>query len=179
MRIDNSRLERSSLKRLHLGQVQRGFTMIEVLIAMLMTTVALMALGSFSLAMMDSGSVSRERLTAVHLAEQVIEAWQIDASDFRPVLSATCALSTGSSTTSPTSQSCKPGSQTSYTVSMTTTQAQAPLPTKPNNNGSNDGSFSIRNMIGTPTPYVKAVTVTWTHKNDTHSVYLTSLTRPQ
>lgn len=170
-------------------RVQRGFSLIEILIALMITTVALMALGVFSVAMMDSGGLSRERLTAVHLAEQVIESWQIDASDFRPLLSSTCVIGVGTSATSPASQTCKPGAQLLFTVAMTTTQAQAPLPTSPNNAVSSDpkynpGTFSIRNMINTtpatPLPYVKAVTVSWAHKGGpTHSIFLTSLTRVQ
>ncbi len=170
--------------------IQRGFSLIEILIALMITTVALMALGVFSVAMMDSSGLSRERLTAVHLAEQVIESWQIDVNDFRPILSSACVLSVGTSATSPASQTCTPGANLSFTVAMTTTQAQAPLPTNPNNaNGLGTfkdwpGAFTIRNMTNTtqatPLPYVKAVTVSWAHKGGpTHSVFLTSLTRAQ
>jgi len=157
---------------------QRGFTLIEILIVLLMTAVALMALGTFSVAMMDSGTKSRERLLAVHLAEQVIEEWQVDkVNDFPPVVSATCAVTAGTSSTLPAPQACTPGAQTQFTVTMGRTQAQAPLPTNPNNNGSNSGSFSIRPMIGSPTPYVKVVTVSWVHKGSSFSIYLTHLTR--
>jgi len=175
-------------------QTQRGFTLIEILIVLLMTAVALMALGTFSVAMMDSGTKSRERLLAVHLAEQVIEEWQVDkVNDFPPVVqnnatTNTCEVLAGSSTpTFPFTQTCKIGAQTVYTVKMTRTQAQAPLPKKPNNNNSNSVSSStpsIRNMIGSPTPYVKAVTVSWTHKGvspdcltGVNCIYLTHLTR--
>jgi len=158
--------------------VQRGFTLIEILIVLLMTAVALMALGTFSVAMMDSGTKSRERLLAVHLAEQVIEQWQVDkVNDFPPAVDGACVVTAGSSSTLPTPQTCTPGAQTQFTVTMTRTQAQAPLPTNPRNDGSNSGSFSIRNMIGSPTPYVKVVTVSWTHKGDIFSIYLTHLTR--
>ncbi|MDX8391297.1 MAG: type II secretion system protein [Mariprofundaceae bacterium] len=170
------------------SRAQGGFTLIEILIVLLMTAVALMALGAFSIAMMDSGTKSRERLLAVHLAEQVIEQWQVDkANDFPPVVGSSCDVSAGSSSTLPAPQACTPGAQTLFTVTMARSRAQAPLPTNPNNaqsgaSNDNSGSEDIRDMINTdtggdPLPYVKVVTVSWTHKGDSFSIYLTHLTR--
>ncbi|MDQ6986652.1 MAG: prepilin-type N-terminal cleavage/methylation domain-containing protein [Mariprofundaceae bacterium] len=177
-------------------RTQHGFTLIEILIVLLMTAVALMALGAFSVAMMDSGTKSRERLLAVHLAEQVIEQWQVDkVNDFPPIVqnnpsSGTCEVLAGTSSTLPGPQSCIIGALTSYTVTMGRTQAQAPLPKKPNNAQSGASNYNqsplsginSRNMIntntgGNPLPYVKVVTVSWTHKGDSFSIYPTHLTR--
>ena len=170
----------------------------EILIVLLMTAVALMALGSFSIAMMDTGTQSRERLMAVHLAEQVVEQWQVDnVNDYPPIVqnnagSGTCEVLAGASTpTFPFVQTCKISALTQYTVTMRRTQARAPLPKKPNNadyfykatkaaHCQNGGAFpDMCDMAGTPTPYVKVVEVSWAHKGQNHMIYLTHLTRPQ
>ena len=176
---------------------QRGFTLMEILIVLLMTAVALMALGTFSIAMMDTGTQSRERLMAVHLAEQVVEQWQVDkVNDYPPIVrnntgTGVCEVVTGTSMPAfPYTRTCKSSAQTQYTVTMRRTQARAPLPAKPNNvdyfytatkaaHCQNGGSFpDMCDMAGTPTPYVKVVEVSWTHKGRSHMIYLTHLTRP-
>jgi len=55
---------------------QKGFSLIEVLVTMLITSVGTLALGNFYLTSMESERVSQERVAAVHMAEQIIEVWQ-------------------------------------------------------------------------------------------------------
>lgn len=153
-----------------------GFTLIEVLIVLMLTAIALLALGTFSLSVMDSGTVSRERLTAVHLAEEVIEEWQHSSNDYPPAISGSCVISAGTSASNPSPTSCTPSSgvHASFTINLSTNAAQAPLP-----DGS--GGISMAPMSATSThtntPMVKLVTVSWSHKGKTKSIYLTHLTR--
>ena len=187
-----------------------GFTLIEILITLVIVSVAILSLGSFAISIIDNGQQSRERLSAVHLAEQVLEFWQRDSNDYMPSIASDCALTTGSSIPSPSvTATCTPTTSVSisYTVVATVAAANAPLPTSPNlgayatwaadnptgtnsalvgvGAGSpNPGTFSIRNMInynltGSPSPVVKVVTVSWSHKGKALSVYLTHLTAVQ
>lgn len=162
---------------------EQGFTLIEILIVLMLTAIALLALGAFSMSVIDSGTVSRQRLVAVHLAEQVLEEWQQDkVNDFVPRIdtsSGKCWIRPGISSTLPSPVSCVPSLNTSYTVSLSRTKATAPLPSKPNNSSTfNPGVFSIRNMTGTPQPYTKVVSVEWKDmKGKSHFIYLTHMTR--
>lgn len=160
----------------------RGFTLVEVLVTLVIVSVAVLSLGGFSLNIIGSGQVDRERLTAVHLAEQAIEYWQHDANDYAPKISSACVLSKGVAGTI-FSANCTPtsGVSISYTINMDKLTATAPLPTKPNGNGTNKGLFAVRNMIGSAAakPMIKAVMVTWSHKGKSRSVYLTSMATPR
>jgi len=165
-------------------QGENGFTLIEIMIVLMLTAIALLALGTFSASVINSGTVSRQRLAAVHLAEQVIEEWQQDKTfDYVPRIDTgsdgKCRVRPGTSATLPSPVSCVPGKNTPYTVTLTRTAASAPLPTKPNNSTTfNPGAFAIRTMTGTPQPYTKVVTVNWNDmRGDTHTIYLTHMTR--
>jgi len=153
---------------------QRGFTLIEVMVVLLVTSVALLALGSFSLSVMDSGTQSRERLTAVHLAEQVIEEWQYDGNDYFPNIAANCSMSAGSAVlAAATTFTCTPaaGVQVMFSITASVADANAPLP-------SNLSTFQAMSAMSfSSTPKVKLVTVSWPHKGATKSIYLTHLTR--
>ncbi len=158
---------------------QRGFTLIEIMVVLLVTAVALLALGSFSLSVMDSGTQSRERLTAVHLAEQVIEEWQHDANDYYPAIASDCTMSAGSAALTigtTKTYTCTPvaGTQNLFTIAADVSAANAPLPDGLGNIASTAMSGTVT-YINTPT--VKLVTVSWPHKGATKSIYLTHLTR--
>jgi len=163
---------------------ESGFTLIEILVALVIVSFGVLALGGFGLSIMGDGQVSRERLTAVHVAEQVLEFWQNDTSDRPPnIATGTCALSTRTSdpSTYPVVVVCTPdaGIGISYSVSMDTSVAQAPIPAAPNNSFgiNNSGTAGIKNMVGTLTPKTKVVTVSWTNKGKSRSVYLTHITK--
>jgi len=166
-----------------------GFTLIEILVALVIVSVGVLALGSFGISSLNSGQVSRERLTAVHLAEQVLEFWQNDANDQPPVIATgTCLLSKrtgGAVLTVPynVTVACTPdaGIGISYSVAVKSVVATAPLPTNPVNSFStnNDGAAAIRDMVGTIVPVNKVVTVTWTNKGKSRSIFLTHISQVQ
>ena len=158
-------------------RAQRGFTLIEILIVLMLTAIALLALGTFSLSVMDSGTESRERLTAVHLAEQVIEEWQHSSNDYLPSIASDCTMAAGTSAPSyPVTATCTPavGVKVSFTVIASVAAANAPLP-------DGAGNIAFSPLVGTTsfpnTPVVKLVTVNWSHKGQSESIYLTHLTR--
>jgi len=167
------------MKRLT-ADTQRGFTLIEILIVLMLTAIALLALGTFSLSVMDSGTVSRERLTAVHLAEQVIEEWQRSSVDELPTINADCSMDASTSSIavvkgSPETQTCASTSgnaTVNFTVEASVADANAPLPSDLANFQAMSGTIAFP-----ITPMVKLVTVSWSHKGKSKSIYLTHLTR--
>jgi len=156
-------------------QQERGFTLIEVLIALVVVTVGVLALSKFTVSIMGSGQVSRERLTAVHLAEQVLEHWQHDTTDYAPVITtATCALSdAGGAPSYPVVTACTSASGTgiSYTITVNESQATGPLPASL----STLGNFTQQGYANAPK--TKVVTVSWSHKGVSRSIYLTHLSQ--
>jgi len=152
-----------------------GFTLIEILVTLVIVSVAVLSLGSFTVSMVSSGNVSRERLAAVHVAEQVLEYWQHDNSDFAPTISSTdCSMSTATSLPPyPVSVTCRPASgvSVSYTIVSDQIQASGPLP-------SNLSAFQSFTKQGyNNTPQTKVVTVSWSHQGKGHSIYLTHLSQ--
>jgi len=164
-----------------------GFTLIEILVALVIVSVGVLALGSFGISSLNQGQVSRERLTAVHLAEQVLEFWQNDANDQPPnIASGTCLLSKKTTLLSvpyTVTVACTPdaGIGISYSITLKSVAATAPLPTNPVNSFStnNDGAAAIRAMVGTIPPINKVVTVSWTNKGTSRSIYLTHISQVQ
>lgn len=151
-----------------------GFTLIEILVTLMIVSVAVLSLGNFTIAMVGSGQVSQERLAAVHLAEQVLEYWQHDTNDYAPTISATdCSMSKTSSTpTYPVSITCTPsvGISTHFTIKNNQVQATGPLP------GNLSTFQNFTKQVYKNTPQTKVVMVSWTHRGQTHSIYLTHLT---
>lgn len=151
---------------------QAGFTLIEILIALVITSVIILSLGAFAVSIMDNGQISRERLSAVHLAEQVLEFWQRDANDYLPTIAADCTLTTAASAAgNPATATCTPatGVSLSYTVVAGQAPASGPLPT----DLSSFQSFTSSGL--TVTPVTKVVAVSWMHKGESRSVFLTHL----
>ncbi len=149
-----------------------GFTLIEVLITMVISAVIILSLGGFALSIIDNGQVSRERLSAVHLAEQIIEFWQRDTNDRLPTIASDCILTPAASAPSyPVNATCTPGTGVpiAYAVMANETPASGPLP-------SNLSAFQAFGSPGlTVTPMTKVVTVSWAHKGTTRSIFLTHL----
>jgi len=150
----------------------RGFTLIEILVTMTIVSVAILSLGSFTLSMVGNGQLSRERLTAVHIAEQVLEYWQ--HSNFAPKIATDCTLTLATSSQSYTTK-CTPtsGVKISYSIQVSQSLATGPLPTsltsfKP---------FSKKGFANTP--QTKAVKVSWVNHAQKHVVYLTHLSQVQ
>jgi len=163
--------------------LQRGFTLIEIMVSLTIISVAVLSLGGFSIGVIGSGQVDRERLTAVHLAEQVLEFWQNDVNNYAPVIAVNCTFTTTTTLPAyPVSTTCtsSSGVSASFTIKVAILTATAPLPSNPNANNSNPGAFSVRDMIGvTPSiPAIKVATVSWNHKGKVRSVALTGLATP-
>jgi len=164
-------------------KLMRGFTLIEILVALTIVSVGVLAIGSFSISTLGSGQISRERLTAVHLAEQFLEEWQ--KTDTLPILNINycnpavawtvliaptvlpCPIS-GTTTTS--TASCIPlfGSKLSYNISAIESQVCGPSTT---------GVAPFVAFTGTTAPKTKMVKVSWTHRGD-HNVFLTHVSTP-
>ncbi len=157
-----------------------GFTLIEIMVALMVAAIGLLALGKFSLGVMDAESSSVERLTAVHLAEQVIEAWQQDSNDYFPNIAADCSISTGTTAMTagspPSSSPCTltAGKKIKFEITATVAAVQAPLP-----DGAGNVAFGTLSSTTTHpnTPVVKKVQVSWIQKGQNPSIYLTHLTR--
>jgi len=162
-----------------MDKAQQGFTLIEIMIVLLVTAVALLALATLSLSVMDSGTESRERLNAVHLAEQVVEEWQRHSNDELPTISSDCSMDASAASQAVTSgtsvsQTCNfasGGSMIDFTVKAEVFSANAPLPTDLNN------FQAMSAMTFSTPPMVKLVTVSWAHKGENKSIFLTHLTR--
>lgn len=143
-----------------------GFTIIEVLVALVIVSVAVLSLGSFTVSTMSTGQVSRERLSAVHLAEQILEYWQHDAQDFAPSISSSCALTPGTTALPGANVVCSPPGSIAYTIALSRSQLTGPLP----------GFSTFQNFTQygySYAPYTKLVTVTWSHSGRSRSIYLT------
>jgi prepilin-type N-terminal cleavage/methylation domain-containing protein len=150
-----------------------GFTLIEILIAMLITSVAILALGSLSISIMSGGQLANERLSAVHLAGQVLELWQNNQFDAVPSIAADCVLTDATAaSTSTVTTTCTPasGMKVAFTITASQTQATGPLPS----NLSSFQNFTAPTSL-TLTPMTKLVSVAWTNQGQSHSVYLTHL----
>jgi len=160
-----------------------GFTLIEILVALTIVSVGVLALGSFSISTLGSGQTSRERLIAVHLAEQLLEDWQ--QTDKLPKLDyckPTVAWNTSTvtspncptQTTTSLASSCIPivGSNRTYNIpyNITAIESQVCGPSK-------SGGTAFVPFAGTPTPKTKLVNVSWTRKGKTRAVFLTDLSK--
>ena len=155
-----------------------GFTMIEILVSLTIVSIAVLALGGFGISSMSNGQISRERLTAVHLAEQVLEHWQHDANDRAPLIdTGTCVLTDATSAPAyPVTTTCTPstGVGISYTLVVYQAQATGPLPS----------NLSAYQSLPQPTGYLntpmtRLVTVSWSHKGVTRSIFLTHIAKPR
>lgn len=151
------------------ARYQQGFSLVEILVALVILAFGLLSLGMFNVSVTDHGEVTQERTAAVHLAEQIMEDWQNSSTDSLPSVSCTpssVTLSLGTSTTcTPTS-----GLAVPFTIKPTVVAAMAPLP---------DGSGGISSgaLTGSPTPEEKVLKISWSHKGTAYSIYLTHITR--
>ncbi len=181
----------SQLRAQH-ARMGEGFTLIEIMVALVILTVGMLALETGYISVINSQQVAQERLMAVHLAEQVLEDWQYNAKDYVPNISSTCVLSARTSKPAyPLSVPCTPLTlAVRYTIRANTSPAEAPLPSNPNDGGRplvapNRGSFSIRPMkpVMTPAgtsvmPMLKVVKVSWIHKGKLQiPIVLTQISR--
>jgi len=160
---------------------ERGFTLIEILITLFIVTVGILALSRFTVAIMGSGQVASERMTAVHLAEQVLEFWQHDTNDLPPKIAPKgCVLTAGGSAPSTTVCKSAMGVKSNYTIYVNELPATGPL------KDTTWGGFGRGTFRGAappfktkPLPKTQLVRVTWIQKGVSHQIYLTHISRPQ
>jgi len=163
---------------------QKGFSLVEVMITMLMVTVGMLALGSFYLASIKSERMAQERISAVHLAEQIIEDWQntntLPTPDCEVTGVAAGALVLGTTTASCVLNS---GIPAPFDILITESPAQAPIPNGHLSHSSGAGAPEMGSLLQNPIdPYsaavnVRTVQVSWTIDGDTRNVMLTHITR--
>jgi len=162
-------------------QHERGFTLIEILITLFIVTVGILALSRFTVAIMGSGQVASERMTAVHLAEQVLEFWQHDAGDLPPMITldklGQCVFSQGGSAPSTTVCKSPMGVKTDYSIHVNEAKATGPLPLPASQTAMAD--FTKQPPRYRNTPKTKLVRVSWTQKGVSHQIFLTHMSRPQ
>ncbi len=157
---------------------ERGFTLIEAMLAMVIVSIGVLALQTFYTSILQSEVTSEARLTAVHMAEQIIEEWQQSNTTNPPSVQCAAGLTTLPLDT-PTTCVSTGSNKTSFSITASISPAKAPMP--PATAG---GTVSWKPMPAyTPpggvaiTPYTRSVTVSWQYKGETRQVMLTHLTR--
>ena len=60
------------------GDKEGGFTLIEALVATVIISVSLLAMGAFTLAVMRSDNTAKQRTVGMHVAEKALEQWYSD-----------------------------------------------------------------------------------------------------
>jgi len=177
---------------------QKGFTLVEVLVALVVISVGMLALGAFYTSMIKQESIAQERIEAVHMAEQLIEDWErtnkpptpnctVPNGTVKPLIVGTqlqgCTVDIGK------------GVPVSFDILINEQPAKAPLPVShPNNPNTitpviNSSGVDVYTMLqktdvygnviqNSPPVMVRSVTVSWTHgTKKPHSVLLTHITR--
>ncbi|MDQ6990528.1 MAG: type II secretion system protein [Mariprofundaceae bacterium] len=180
--------------------IKRGFTLVEILVALVIVSVGMLALGSFYTSMISQEGIAQERIIAVHMAEQLIEDWQNTNTPPTPncIINGVAAgvlpiniLPTTNPMISISNCRVNNGISVAFTIILTETPAKAPLPVSHPNNPSlnvtdstgvgmyplltlSDASGNV--IAGSPQVKVRSVKVSWIHSK-IQSVYLTHITR--
>jgi len=106
-----------------------GFTLIEVMIAMMIALIGMLALGSLTITSLDSNTVAHERTEAVNLGARIMEEWIASPIDALPTPSCTPGL--GTPLVEGGAVSCNPVVSTvnvTYTISVTVANTNAAMP---------------------------------------------------
>ncbi len=171
--------------------LERGFSLIEGLVTMLIVTVGMLALGSFYLAAIKSESRAQERVAATHFAEQILENWQVmtTTGNFTPAVTPDCQIAgvaAGPLAIGVTLQDCIPnaGFPIPFDILIQESNVVAPIPNSHllhSNPGV--GAPEMNNLLtdptvsGSPRVKVRVVRVSWTESNVVRDVVLTHITR--
>ncbi len=105
----------------------QGFTLIEVMVAMLVAMIGSLALGALLIGSMDSDALARERVAAVNVAKRILEEWAASPVDALPTPACNPPigqLSVGTSVT------CTPATglvRIPFTISVNVRPVTAPL----------------------------------------------------
>ena len=153
---------------------QEGVTLIELMIALLIISVSVIALGSFSISSLETSHQAGQRLEATHIAEQIIEFWQHDANDRPPIIASDCSLATATSQfTFPNITSCAPPSNKGTAVDLTITIDSVNLSAPITSNGVISSSNFTQQPGYTISPLGKSVVITWVREGQTEEIKLT------
>jgi len=171
---------------------QRGFTLVEILVALVIISVGMLALGSFYTSMIQQESVAQERIEAVNMAEQLIEDWERTNTPPTPNCTAAQPLVVGTQLKGCT-VAVGQGVPVSFDILINERAAQAPLPVShPNNpsmvvtDSSGVGMYPMLqqadvygNVIqNSPPVMVRSVKISWIHGTQKpQPVLLTHITR--
>jgi len=163
----------------------KGFSLIEVMVAMVIATIGMLALGSFYMASIKSERISQERINAVHLAEQIIEDWQ--NTNIPPVPEckvggvAAAALVLGTLL-----ESCVPtdGVSTPFDILIDESDAKAPVPNGHLLHSTGDplDAPEMRSLLTDPTyplsatVKVRTIKVSWSLYGEALEIMLTHIT---
>ncbi|MFQ5345120.1 MAG: prepilin-type N-terminal cleavage/methylation domain-containing protein [Mariprofundus sp.] len=157
-----------------------GFTLVEILVTLVIVSVAALAIGSFTVAIQGGDQVSRERGTAVSLAEQLLEFWQQDPNDHAPRISTDCSLVPSAATPSyPIKVTCTPatGMKIPYDIEINYSPAIGPLSKDLNNFKTFDAKK--RGSVTNVTAHIQFVKISWSNQGKSHFIYLTNLSKVQ
>ncbi len=158
---------------------ERGFTLIEAMLAMVIVSIGVLSLQAFYSSILQSEVTSEARLTAVHMAEQIIEEWQQSNTTNPP--SVQCAAGpTALPLDTPTTCVGTGSNTTSFSITASISPARAPMPPATAGGTVNwavMSPYTNPNTGVTIAPYTRAVTVSWQYKGETRQVMLTHLTR--
>jgi len=164
--------------------INKGFSLIEMMITMVIASIGMLALGSFYLASIESERVSQERVAAVHFAEQIIEDWQ--KGNVSPIPDCQISgASAGQLTIGTTMANCVPnnGISVPFNILISERDAQAPIPNGHLLHPTGAGAPVLGSLLTIPTNAasahvkIRTVKVTWAVKGRTRDVMLTHITR--
>ncbi|MDQ7003886.1 MAG: prepilin-type N-terminal cleavage/methylation domain-containing protein [Ghiorsea sp.] len=162
----------------------KGFSLVEVMITLLMVTVGMLALGSFYLASIKSERMAQERVSAVHLAEQILEDWQ--STNTLPTPDCKVAgVAAGALVLDTTTASCvlNNGIPAPFDILISESPVKAPIPSGHLRHSTGAGAPEMGNLlqdptnVGSATVSVRTVQVSWTIDGATRNVMLTHITR--
>ncbi len=127
--------------------MMRGFSLIEVMVAMVIASIGVLALAKGTVTSLDSETIAAERIAATNLALDVIEAWQASASDAVPALE--CVGGTVHLTTlgSNSCQMITKEVKTTFTITVNGYPIQAPQVVFTSNNGTNGTNGTITKSV--------------------------------
>lgn len=167
----------------------KGFTLVEILITLLIVSVGMLALGSFFASSIKLEGLAQERIAAVHMAEQIIEDWQRTNTLPTPACTvpnvAVTALTIGSARNNCVADS---GVPVAFSVMINERDARGPLPTDHPNNSNASAAGAVvtgvflkvdasNNLIPNSPVKVRIVSVSWQHDGNPYNIYLTHITR--
>jgi len=162
----------------------KGFSLIEMMITMVIASIGMLALGSFYLASIESERVSQERVAAVHFAEQIIEDWQ--KGNISPTPDCQIAgAAAGQLTIGTTMANCAPnnGIHVPIDILIFERDANAPIANGHLLHSTGAGAPEMGSLLTIPTNgasahvKIRTVKVSWTVKGRTRDVMLTHITR--